>query len=65
VDYVLELAQKNPDRQIVVIIPEIVERRWYYHLLHNQRATALKSRLYFKGNGRIIVVNMPWYVEAH
>jgi amino acid transporter len=65
VDYVLELAQKNPDRQIAVIIPEIVERRWYYHLLHNQRATALKSRLYFKGNGRIIVVNMPWYVEAH
>jgi amino acid transporter len=65
VDYVLELAQKNPDRQIAVIIPEIVERRWYYHLLHNQRATALKSRLYFKGNGQIIVVNMPWYVEAH
>jgi amino acid transporter len=65
VDYVLDLAQKNPDRQIAVIIPEIVERRWYYHMLHNQRGTALKSMLYFKGNGRIIVVNMPWYIEAH
>jgi amino acid transporter len=63
VDYVLELAKKNPTRQIAVIVPEIVERHWYYHLLHNQRGTALKSMLYFKGNGRIIVVNVPWYVE--
>jgi len=64
VDYVLDLAQKNPSRQIAVIIPEIVERHWYYHMLHNQRGTALKSMLYFKGNGRIIVVNVPWYIEA-
>jgi amino acid transporter len=62
VDYVLDLAQKNPSRQIAVIIPEIVERHWYYHLLHNQRGTALKSMLYFKGNGRILVINVPWYI---
>lgn len=65
VDYVLDLAQKNPSRQIAVVIPEIVERRWYYQMLHNQRGTALKSMLYFKGNGRILVVNVPWYVEGH
>jgi len=64
VDYVLDLAQKTRGRQIAVIIPEIVERHWYYHMLHNQRATALKSMLYFKGNGRIIVINVPWYVEG-
>ncbi|HTT61437.1 MAG TPA: APC family permease [Bryobacteraceae bacterium] len=63
VDYVLELAQENPTRQIAVVIPEVVERHWYYHMLHNQRGTALKSMLYFKGNGRVIVVNMPWYME--
>jgi amino acid transporter len=63
VDYVLDLAKKNPSRQIAVIVPEIVERHWYYHILHNQRGTALKSMLYFKGNGRIIVVNVPWYIE--
>jgi amino acid transporter len=63
VDYILDLSRKNPDRQIAVIIPEVVERHWYYHLLHNQRATALKSMLYFKGNGHILVVNVPWYIE--
>lgn len=63
VDYVLELARKRPDRQIAVLIPEVVENRWYYHPLHNQRATALKAMLYFRGNPQIVVINMPWYVQ--
>jgi hypothetical protein len=64
VDFVLELSRKNPDRQIAVLIPEVVERRWYYHALHNQRAAALKTLLYFKGNPAILVINMPWYVTT-
>jgi hypothetical protein len=63
VDYVLELSQKFPDQLIGVLIPEVVERHWYYHWLHNQRATALKTLLYFKGNPQILVINMPWYVK--
>jgi amino acid transporter len=64
VDYVLDLARKNPDRQIAVIIPELVERHWYYHLLHNRRGAALKTFLYFKGSEQIIVINVPWYIHA-
>jgi amino acid transporter len=63
VEFVLDLARKNPDRQIAVVIPEVVERRWYYHMLHNQRSAALKTMLYFKGSEQVIVVNMPWYVH--
>lgn len=63
VDYVLKLSRKFPERQIAVLIPEVVERRWYYHPLHNQRAAALKALLYFKGNPSIVVINMPWYVK--
>jgi len=63
VDFVLDLAHKNPDRLVAVVIPEVVERRWYYHMLHNQRGAALKTMLYFKGSEQVIVVNMPWYVH--
>jgi hypothetical protein len=49
---------------ISVLVPELVERRWYYYLLHNQRATALKVLLYAKGNRRIIVINVPWYLRS-
>ena len=63
VDYILDLSRKSPDRQIALLIPEVVEQRWYYQVLHNQRAAALKTLLYFKGNPQILVINMPWYVQ--
>jgi amino acid transporter len=63
VDYVMGLQKKDPDRQLAVIIPELVERHWYYYFLHNQRAAVLKTLLYVKGSQRIAVVNVPWYVD--
>jgi len=37
VDYALELEKANPDRQVAVLLAELVESRWYYALLHNNR----------------------------
>jgi amino acid transporter len=64
VEYVLEVEQANPDRQIAVLVPELVERHWYHHLLHNKRASLLKAVLLLRGNQRIIVINVPWYLET-
>jgi amino acid transporter len=63
-DYVLDLERKNPDRQIAVLIPELVERRWHNYLLHNQRAQWLKALLLVKGNQRIVVISVPWNLQA-
>ena len=63
VNYILDLANKNPARTVAVVIPELVETRWYHYLLHNQRASLLKAMLLIKGNGRIVVINVPWYLE--
>jgi amino acid transporter len=60
--YIEQEAKKHPDRQIAVIIPEKVEKRWYNFWLHNQRAALLKAMLYFSGNKQIIVMNIPWYL---
>jgi amino acid transporter len=57
-------AEAHPDRQIAVVIPEMVQDRWYNYVLHNQRAAALKAMLYFFGNRQIMVVNVPWYLRA-
>jgi amino acid transporter len=62
-DWVLDLEQANPDRQIAVLIPELVENRWYYTLLHNNRSAVLKALLLFKGDQRVIVINIPWYLR--
>jgi amino acid transporter len=63
VDYVLKTAEENPGRRVVAIIPEFVEHRWYAYFLHTQRAALLKTMLLMKGNHRISVLNMPWYVN--
>jgi amino acid transporter len=64
VDYVLELERNHPDRQIAVLIPELVEWHWFHYFLHNQRAEWLKALLLLKGNQRIIVIIVPWYLSA-
>jgi amino acid transporter len=63
VEYILDLQKKDPGRQLAVIIPELVERHWYYYFLHNQRASVLKALLYIRGSERVAVVNVPWYIE--
>ncbi len=63
-DYILELERANPDRQIAVLIPELVERHWYHYFLHNQSAELLRALLLAKGNQRVVLVNVPWYIMA-
>jgi hypothetical protein len=59
VEYILETERCCPNQQIAVLIPELVQHRWYHHLLHNKRASVLKALLLLKGNQRIIVINVP------
>ena len=61
-DYILELEDENPGRKIAVLLPELVVRHWWENLLHNQRVQLLKLLLLLKGNQRIVVVNIPWYL---
>jgi hypothetical protein len=65
VQFVLELSRKNPDRSIVVVIPELVEDRWYEYFLHNQRGRLLEWVLLARGNERIFTVSAPWYAGEH
>ncbi len=62
VQFVLDLSKKHPDRSIVVVIPELVEDRWYEYFLHNQRGRLLEWVLLARGNERIFTVSAPWYV---
>src|SRR5262249_9693036 len=62
-DYILEAKRRHPDRQIAVLIPELVARHWYHHLLHNKRAAMLKALLLVRGDEDIVVINVPWYLS--
>jgi hypothetical protein len=62
VAHIRKLEQTHPDRQIAVLIPELVVKHWWHTPLHNQRAQVLKLLLLLRGNQRIMVINIPWYL---
>lgn len=63
VEYVLQQQTDHPDWSIAVLVPELVESHWYYSLLRNNRSAILKTLLFFKGNQRTAVINIPWYLN--
>ena len=62
--YLRDLEDRHPERTIAVVVSELVERRWYQYLLHNQRAQVLTALLTLDGDQRIAVVNVPWYLKS-
>jgi amino acid transporter len=62
VDYIEQLRDRHPGRDIVVIVPDLVVRRWYHAFLHNNRGTLLRGLLRLRGGPRVVVVNTPFYL---
>ena len=59
-DYIDSVA---PERQVAVIIPDLVERRWWEYPLHNHRGDVLRTLLLLRGNARVVVISVPWYLK--
>jgi hypothetical protein len=63
-DYVLKVEKENPERTVAVVIASMVERHWYHYFLHNQRGQMLTALLLLRGDERINIINVPWYLKA-
>ena len=62
IQYVRELRSGNPNDLITVFVPEYVVGHWWEHLLHNQSALRLKSRLLFTPG--VMVTSVPWQLMS-
>ncbi|WP_437598158.1 APC family permease [Sorangium sp. So ce590] len=60
--FVTAMARAHPDRQVAVVVPEVVESHWYHYLLHNHTASVLKWLLLIRGGKGIVIVNTPFYL---
>ena len=61
-DYVRGLRRTSPRDVVTVYIPEYVVGHWYEHLLHNQSALRLKTRLLFTPG--VMVTSVPWQLVS-
>jgi amino acid transporter len=63
VDYVAHLSDRHPDRDVVVIVPDLVVKHWYHRFLHNNRGGLLRALLRIRGGPRVVIVNTPFYLH--
>jgi amino acid transporter len=60
--YVRSVRRRSPRDVVTVFLPEYVVGHWWEHLLHNQSALRLKSRLLFQPG--VMVTSVPWQLES-
>jgi amino acid transporter len=62
VEYVENLRLVMPGELVTVVVPEIVPRKWWEHLLHNKTAFYIRTAFLFKPN--VVVTSVP-YLLGH
>jgi hypothetical protein len=62
VDFVKRLRHDAPRDVVTVFIPEYVVGHWWEHLLHNQSALRIKTRLLFEPG--VMVTSVPWQLSS-
>ena len=60
-EYIQQVGREQPNDYVTVILPEFVPRRWWQHLLHNQRALLIKGALLFRPN--TVVTSVPFHLS--
>jgi hypothetical protein len=60
VEYVDNLAMVTPGELVTIVVPEIVPKRWWGHLLHNKTALYIRTAFLFKPN--VVVTAIPYLV---
>ncbi len=58
-----QLDRKFPGRPVFVVLPEVVEGRWWAYLLHTHRERRLRSRLLRDGGPNVAVLGVPWQLQ--
>ena len=62
VNYIKRISNESPRTVVTVFIPEYVVGHWWEHLLHNQSALRLKTRLLFLPN--VMMTSVPWQLQS-
>jgi amino acid transporter len=60
VEFVDNLRMVTPGELVTIVVPEIVPRRWWEHLLHNKTALYIRTSFLFKPN--VVVTAIPYLV---
>ncbi|MBN9560988.1 MAG: APC family permease [Alphaproteobacteria bacterium] len=58
-----EVQRRYPGGQVMVVLPELVEGRWWGYVMHTNRERRLRARLLRYGGPRLAVTSVPWQLR--
>jgi amino acid transporter len=61
--FIERAKEENPEHLVAVIVPELVQPRWWEYLLYNHSAAGLKAALLLQGADHVVVINTPWFLR--
>ncbi|HKR99842.1 MAG TPA: APC family permease [Candidatus Dormibacteraeota bacterium] len=59
--YIDDIDRQRSDDTLCVVLPELVNTRWWHQVLHNQSALRLKAALLFRPG--TVVINVPYHLQ--
>jgi len=59
-DYVKRLTDNGDAELVTIVVPEIVPRKWWEHLLHNKTALYIRTAFLFRRN--VVVTAVPYHL---
>ena len=60
-DFIALLKKQSAGRKIGVIIPQLIELRWYHYIFRNS-SMLLESSIIWNCGPEVFVISAPWYV---
>jgi amino acid transporter len=63
VGFIHKLTKEHPDRDIAVVIPDLIMSHWYEGVLHNNRGTFLRYVLRAQCSDRVVVIGTPFHLH--
>ena len=58
-----EQEKREPGRPIAVVLPQLVEKRWWEALMHTHRERRLRNALLRNGGEDLAVIGVPWQLQ--
>jgi hypothetical protein len=63
VNFVKKLEGEHPDRDIAVVIPDLVVSHWYEGVLLSHRGAFLRAYLRAECSDRVVVISVPFHLR--
>ncbi len=63
VDFIVQLSADHPDRDITVVIPDLIMSHWWEGLFHNNRGAVLRAMIRARCSDHVVVISTLFHLH--